>query len=313
MSASPLSCETALFSYKIGNALNRDRGLGTGSNLISLTGRHLANVHSSLRSRLFSTVCVHTPWASNTSVHCHTPGVATHARAIYVSIESSAAAAYSLNLSLAAFRLLPIARSNASSLTMPMTGVHHASFVCSAFGMWDSSFHVRFKRGNAAASVTRWLHDSVIALSYKSNPENADSRTPLLSVDSFLRSFDVQTRSVAAVLVGSVRSFLSTGSQIAALTGVQLGVYSSSSAIKVLHTSAQYSHWFSDSSARCKSISGVALASGGIVISMDSTAILSPSRFSFSSPVIHNISVAIAANDSATLLHFLSVDSGTAG
>jgi hypothetical protein len=316
VSASPLSYESALFSYpdpEIGNALNRDLGLGTGSNLISLTGRYFANVYSSLRSRLFSTVCVHTSWTSDTSVHCHTPEVATHARAFYVSVESSAVAAYSLNLSLAAFRLLPITTTNASSLTMPMTGLHHASFVGSAFGMWDSSFHVRVKRGKSAASVTKWLHDSAIALSYKSNPENVDSRTLLLSVDSSLRSFDVQTRSAAAVLVGSVRSFLSTGSQITALTGVQLGVYSSSSAIKVLQTAAQYSHWFSDSSARCKSSSGVASASGGIVISMDSTAIISPSRFSFSSPVILNISVASAANVTATSLHFLSVDSGTAG
>jgi hypothetical protein len=316
VSASRMSQEGGLFSYpdpQIKNVVNRDLGLGTGCNLISSAGRYFANVDSSLRMRLFSTACVRTSWTSDTSVSCHTPKVATHASAFYVSLESSAIASYSLNLSLAAFRVLPIATTNSSSMLMPMTGVHHAKFIGSAFGSWDSSIRVRVERGHSAASVTQWLHDSVIALSYKSNPQQLSGRALSLSVDSSLRAFDVKTHSVVAIVVGSSQSFPATGSQVTALTGVQLGLYSLSIAMKMLQSTAQYSHWFSDSSARCKSSSGVASASGGIAVSMDSSAVISPSRFSFSAPVILNISVISTANDSATLLDVMSANSGTIG
>jgi hypothetical protein len=82
-----------------------------------------------------------------------------------------------------------------------------------------------------------------------------------------------------------------------------------------MRTAAQYSFWFSDSSAHCKLSSGYATiyASSAIIISLASTAVSSTAQFSFSAPVIVNVSVVSAANASTKILEFFSVNLGVTG
>jgi len=306
---------TCFYSYPdpaINTVTNRDLGLGTGSNLISVTGRYFANADSSVQLRFFATLCVRSSWASDTSVNCHSPKISKLAYVLAISVKSSAVAIFPLNTSLPAFSLMPITATYSNTTIVPMTGGNHAIIAGFAFGMWDSSLQARIDSKHSAASVTKWLHDSSIALSTKAAPGSVGNRTFLLSVDATIREFDIKTDSTASRPISALEWFVSTGSQITALTGVQLGLYSSSVSVKVLQTSAQYSVWFSDSSTHCKSSSGHASQSSlaAIIVSLDFTLVSSPPLFSFAAPVIVNVNVVSAANASITLLEFFSANSG---
>jgi hypothetical protein len=319
VSASHASDQTSTFSYPnpgVMHVKNRELGFSsTGSTLVSVSGVYFANIDPSVRLRLFLTSCIRTSWTSDTSLRCHTPKVALRSQALQVSIQSSTVAVHYLNLSDAEFSHSPITEAFSNTAIMPMTGGAVAKVIGGAFGVWDSSFRARIKLVNSASSVTKWLQDSVIVLSYKTNIGFGANHTIALSLDASYRTFDFKRHaSIALELIRTLpRSFVSTGSQVAALIGSSFWLYSSSASVKVLQTAAQNSLWISDSSTICKSSSGVASISGGIVISISSSTAPTPPQLSFFSPRITSINASRAANDSATMLEVLSLNSGTIG
>jgi len=266
-------CRSCLFSYPDPEITNVSSSWpSTGSAGIQVSGFHLSNVNPSLRSRIFASASGRTMWLSDTSATCFAPSkVSTSFRFVAVSIGNGVFASFAHG---AGFRVEgpSIVRSNFSSAYFATTGSSCASIVGLNFGKWDSTLRSRlYAQVHSAASVTRWLQDSVASVATKIAAALADYQTLSLTFSSLLYEFSLPSVKVPRKFVVAPDSFLSTGSQIVSVTGLQFGVDSQSLSMNILHSAAPHSLWISDSSAVCKSAAGSAasVAGSAIILSVD--------------------------------------------
>jgi len=246
-------------------------------------GSYFSNVDSSAKGRAGVTSCESTRWSSDTSITCFMPRFAGVLAYISISIQLSRVAA-----SVIANVTRNVSVSDVSTNALPITGSCIVTVIGVGFGSWDSSVRARVVLRSSAAASTLWRQDTMLV----SKGLPVDGRISLLQISiskiaECSTSVSSALRTTSAMVFDPVAATFvtpSTGGQLLQVTGRLLGA-GASFRIRLMTSSSPASIWISDSSAICKSPSGLKSAKTTLILSVGLTAASFITSYSFSEPI----------------------------